>query len=91
MSTDESRRGTTEMGALCQEYRRLLDEFGVAVRDILRLHEQQFQAIIQGDTECNRFDLLIHMANERKQKAKYEYIRHVEEHGCAKLDGTIYS
>jgi hypothetical protein len=26
---------------------------------------------------------LIHMANERKQAAKYAYLRHVEAHGCS--------
>lgn len=67
----------------CVENRKLLDEFGAAVHDLLKLHEDQFQAIIQGDTDSNRFDLLIHMANEKKQLAKYAYLRHVESHGCA--------
>lgn len=71
------------LGTGCAESRRLLDEFGAAVHDLLKLHEDQFQAIIQGDNESNRFDLLIHMANEKKQLAKYAYIRHVESHGCA--------
>lgn len=70
-------------GADCVENRTLLDEFGAAVHDLLKLHEDQFQAIIQGDSDSNRFDLLIHMANEKKQLAKYAYIRHVESHGCA--------
>jgi hypothetical protein len=63
-----------------------LNEFGAVVQDLLRLHEQQFHAIVQGDTECNRFDLLIHMANEKKQAAKYAYIRHLESHGCSNFD-----
>jgi two-component system, chemotaxis family, response regulator Rcp1 len=70
----------------CQDHCRLLDEFGAAVRELLRLHEDQFRALIHGDVESNRFDLLIHMANERKQLAKYAYIRHVESHGCANID-----
>lgn len=70
----------------CEEHRRLLDDFGVAVKELLHLHEQQFLAIVQGDSECNRFDLLIHMANEKKQKAKYAYMRHVESHGCSNFD-----
>jgi hypothetical protein len=65
----------------------LLDEFGNAVREVLQLevlqlHERQFLAIVEGDAESNRFDLLIHVANERKQRAKYDYMRHVEAHGC---------
>lgn len=72
----------------CEEYRRLLDEFGAAVQELLLLHEHQFLAIVQGDPDCNRFDLLIHMANERKQQAKYACIRHVETHGCSYLECT---
>jgi CheY-like chemotaxis protein len=68
----------------CTEHNRLLDEFGKAVRELLGLHEEQFLAIIDGDGECSRFDLLIHMANEHKQLAKYAYLRHVEAHGCSK-------
>lgn len=75
--------GPVPMGVGCVENRKLLDEFGAAVHDLLKLHEDQFQAIIQGDSDSSRFDLLIHMANEKKQLAKYAYIRHVESHGCA--------
>lgn len=71
---------------ICQENRRLLDQLGMAVQELMRIHEQQFLAIVQADPESNRFDLLIHMANERKQQAKYAYLRHVESHGCSKLD-----
>jgi chemotaxis family two-component system response regulator Rcp1 len=69
----------------CDEHKRLLDEFGMAVRGLIELHEQQFQAIVDGDSECHRFDLLIHLANEKKQQAKYAYLRHVEEHGCLEI------
>jgi CheY-like chemotaxis protein len=67
----------------CAEHNGLLDDFGSAVRELLALHEQQFLAIVEEDTECTRFDLLIHMANEKKQRAKYAYLRHVEAHGCS--------
>jgi CheY-like chemotaxis protein len=72
----------------CLEHNRLLDMFGAAVHELLQLHEQQFRAIVEGDTECNRFDLLIHMANEQKQAAKYAYLRHVESHGCSNADAV---
>jgi len=68
----------------CEEHDGLLDEFGEAVQALLALHQQQFVAIVEGDSDCTRFDLLIHMANERKQRAKYAYLRHVEAHGCSK-------
>jgi chemotaxis family two-component system response regulator Rcp1 len=73
---------------VCVEHSRLLDVFGAAVQDLLHLHEQQFSAIVEGDTECNRFDLLIHMANEQKQAAKYAFLRHVESHGCSNTDAV---
>jgi hypothetical protein len=63
-----------------------LDELGEAVRELLQLHEQQFRAIVDEDSDCTRFDLLIHMANEKKQRVKYAYLRHVEAHGCSDQD-----
>ena len=74
-----------EVAKGCGEHNRLLDEFGSAVRELLRLHEQQVRAIVEGDAECSRFDLLIHMANEHKQMKKYAYLRHLEAHGCSKV------
>ncbi|HEX4229638.1 MAG TPA: response regulator [Bryobacteraceae bacterium] len=77
-------KGTSTSGSSeCEEHRGLLDAFGAAVRELLKLHEDQFMAIAEGDGESNRFDLLIHMANEKKQLAKYAYLRHVELHNCA--------
>jgi hypothetical protein len=66
----------------CEAARGLLDEFGEAVRELVKLHELQFQAIVEGDPDCSRFDVLIHMANEKKMAAKYSYLHHLEEHGC---------
>jgi hypothetical protein len=66
----------------CEEARRLLDAFGETVKELVRLHELQFLAIVEGDQDCGRFDVLIHMANERKMSAKYAYLNHMEEHGC---------
>lgn len=51
----------------------------------MKLHEQQFARVLAGDTEANRFDLLIHEANERKQQAKYTYMAHLDIHGCASI------
>ena len=75
--------GTESHAAICKEQRRLLDAFGEAVQELLLLHEQQFLAIIGGDLDSHRFDLLIHMANEKKQQVKYAYLQHVETHGCS--------
>jgi len=87
-SIDDSPDGTVSPSKRsgCGEQLRLLDELGAAVQALIELHEEQFRAIVEGDTECYRFDLLIHMANEKKQLAKYNFMRHVEEHGCSKLN-----
>jgi hypothetical protein len=73
---------TPKSSGYCEEARRLLDEFGDAVKDLVQLHELQFLATVEGDSDCNRFDVLIHMANERKMAAKYAYLNHLEVHGC---------
>jgi hypothetical protein len=70
----------------CEQHDRLLEDFGGAVRELLELHEQQWLAIVDGDDDSPRFDILIHMANEKKQWAKYAYLRHVETHGCSNLN-----
>lgn len=76
-----ARRGLQTL--FCDEARRFLDQFGEAVHELIALHEQQFQAVVQGDTDAHRFDLLIHDANERKRNAKYRYMGHLEAHGCS--------
>jgi hypothetical protein len=40
---------------------------------------------------ANRFDLLIHMANEKKQEAKYELLRQMESHDCSNIDVTNHA
>lgn len=70
----------------CQQAKELLDAFGQTVRALVVLHEEQFQSIVGGDMVSTRFDDLIHMANERKNQAKYAYLRHLESHGCSTFD-----
>ena len=69
----------------CEEHGRLMDDFAATVKELLELHQQQFEAAIRKDPECNRFDSLIQIASEKRQQAKYAYLRHVEEHGCTNL------
>ena len=73
-----------------QRARQFLDQFGEAVQELVALHEQRFQAVVQGNPGAHRFDLLIHDANERKRKAKHRYMGHLDEHGCS-LQNAIYS
>jgi hypothetical protein len=69
----------------CGEARRLLDALSDAIHELVLVHQHQFNALIQGDLDCSRFDLLIHDANQAKFAAKYAYLHHLEEHGCSTL------
>lgn len=94
MDSEDSRtveRQTLESRCFCEEGKRLLEAFGAAVHELVKLHEQQFLAVVECDTTANRFDLLIHHANEKKQEAKYAYMIHLEQHGCSFIDGTEHS
>jgi hypothetical protein len=71
--------------AYCQQARELLAAISDAVHELVKHHQDQFQAVISGDLDSMRFDDLIHMANERKRDAKYAYLYHLETHGCSKL------
>ena len=66
----------------CAEKHRLTEVFMAAVRELLDLQNRQTAAVIQGDPDFTRFDLLIHMAGERKDRAKYALLSHVEHHRC---------
>ena len=70
----------------CEEKNRLLGEFLKAIRQVTRLQNQQMQAVIDAATDADsdfmRFDVLLHVAQEQKEQAKYAWIAHVEEHGC---------
>ncbi len=69
-------------GGFCEERKRLLDRFLEAIHELNELQSQQVQAVIDGDSDFNRFDLLLHMAQEKKESAKYDWIAHVELHCC---------
>ena len=68
----------------CHEAEELLGALTESVRELLKLHAEQFKALIGGDLDSTRFDDLIHMANERKRQAKYAYLDHLEIHGCSR-------
>ena len=84
-AVDGRKTGTTKKAAVCEEARRLLDTFGEAVHHVVVLHDQQFLAIVDGETDANRFDILIHDAIECKQSTKYAYLHHLDQHGCDDL------
>ena len=74
--------GAIHMVDFCREKVRLGDEFLQAIHYLGVLQSQQEQAVIEGDPDFARFDLLIHMANERKDQVKYALLIHVENHHC---------
>jgi hypothetical protein len=84
VSESQEPAGRTRVPAIgfCQEKNRLLDEFLNASREIMALQNEQTQAVIQGDADFPRFDVLLHLAQDRKEIAKYAWIAHVESHGC---------
>jgi hypothetical protein len=48
----------------------------------MELQNQQTQAVIDQDPDFSRFDDLIHMAREKKDRVKYALIHHTSEHQC---------
>jgi hypothetical protein len=81
-SADEISGGSTGPEIfLCVEKRRLLEAFTETVHQVMLLQQQQVTDILTND-DFSRFDVLLHMANEKKEEAKYAYLQHVEEHGC---------
>jgi hypothetical protein len=68
--------------AYCDEKHRLTQAFLETSKELLTLQGQQSQAVIDGDADFARFDLLIHMAGEQKEWAKYALMSHIDSHGC---------
>ena len=66
----------------CQEKNLLRGEFLRAIHEVNALQSQQTQAVILGDPDFSRFDILLHLAQEKKDRAKYAWIAHVETHHC---------
>jgi hypothetical protein len=64
----------------CGEMYHLIDDFLDAVRELNLLHTEQTQAVIVGDRDFARFDLMIYAAQQRKDAAKYAWMAHVENH-----------
>jgi len=66
----------------CEEKNQLAREFAAAIHELIEIQNQQTRAVIDGDPDFARFDILVHMALERKEQAKYAWILHVESHRC---------
>ena len=66
----------------CREKNRLQNEFLKAIHELSTLQSQQIRAVIEGDEDFARFDVLLHLAQDQKDRAKYAWIAHIEQHGC---------
>lgn len=72
--------------AFCPEKERLSRDFVDSVHELFELQNQQTQALISGDSDFTRFDVLLHFAQEMKDQAKYAWMAHVEQHHCDEDD-----
>jgi hypothetical protein len=70
---------------LCEERNRLRDHFLEAIRELNFQQSEQTRAVIDGESDFCRFDLLISAAQERKEQAKYAWIAHIEAHQCGEV------
>ena len=66
----------------CEEKNRLRHQFLKAIQEMTVLHDRQMHAVIEGDSEFSRFDVLLHIAQQIKEMTKFAWINHVESHGC---------
>jgi hypothetical protein len=68
--------------AFCAEKEKLIQQFLHTVHELTQLHTQMTDAVIANDPDFWRFDVLIHMATEKKEEAKYAVLWHMEWHHC---------
>ena len=66
----------------CAERQRLASDFTSALRDLVDLQNDQIRAVIKHDPDFARFDILLHLAVQKKQETKYALMKHMEAHGC---------
>ncbi|MDP9169424.1 MAG: hypothetical protein M3N54_02295 [Acidobacteriota bacterium] len=86
MSREEKADGTggRQTGG-CPDAANLRGELLAAIRELNAINTQLIQALIDGDPDFARFDLLLHMATERKDHAKYALIGHLDTHRCEEI------
>ena len=66
----------------CPHKTRLQAQYLEAIRELMFLHREQTSAVIEDDPDFARFDVLIHIANQRKDARKYELVAHIDSHHC---------
>ena len=68
---------------VCADKKRLFDEFKAANQELIRIHAEEIQAVIDQDagSALGRSGELA-QARKRRDKAAEELKRHLEEHHC---------
>ena len=66
----------------CPEKQRLSNAFVAAVRDVMSLQSKEMQMVAHRGSGIERFELALDAARRKRDRAKREYRRHVEAHGC---------
>jgi hypothetical protein len=74
----QSERVQIPQNGICEVKKRLLDEFLKAIRDVTLLLSHQAEAVIEWDSEFSRFDVPLHLAQQKREAAKYALIAHIE-------------
>jgi hypothetical protein len=69
--------------AFCEEKQRLTDLLLEAIHELTSLHSRQTQTVIESNRDFPRFDVLLQLAQQKKDNAKYAWIEHVESHRCS--------
>jgi len=67
----------------CGEKNRLQSDFVNAAQELITLEKQQIQAVTRGDSDLAQLDLMVRMAQEKKESTKYALMAHLESHACA--------
>lgn len=75
-------RGRIPEIGFCREKNQLRRDFLAAIHELNILQSRHTRAVIDGDPEFSRFDPMLHDAQEKKERAKYAWIAHVEAHNC---------
>ena len=66
----------------CEEKQRLASIFIDAVRDVMALQDREMVELVARGTGLQRFDMALHLARSKRDKAKVLYLMHLREHAC---------
>ncbi len=67
---------------ICPEKLELERAFLEAVRDLMKLQEQQSAVLVETGQTLDRFNLALERARNRREHARKLYLLHIRTHGC---------